>query len=410
MADERPFINFHRPCIGDEEIEEVVACIRSGWLTTGSRARRFEEDFKNYIGAKFAVAMNSCTAALHLALEAIGLQAGDLVLVPTMTFGATAEVVRYFDAIPVFVDSNPDDFCMDMGHAAQILEKIASSSEIKGLKTKSARRVKAIIPVHFGGRPADIVNCKKLCRNFDLRLIEDCAHVCPAYYRREDGTNAMAGSEADIACYSFYANKTITTGEGGMATTDNEAWADRMRVMSLHGISKDAWKRFTRSGSWFYEIVAPGYKYNITDIAASIGIHQLRKADIFFQERRRIAALYDSIFGKEEDIAIVSERAGTSSSCHLYCIRVPAKIRNTLIEDLKERAIGTSVHYVPLHMHPYYRERYGFSEGDFPVSEKLYSESVSLPIYPGLGDSEIEYIAGNVISCVKKLLAKGCGA
>ncbi len=389
------YISFHRPCIGQEEIDEVIECLKSGWLTTGGRAKKFEEDFSSYVGAKFSVAMNSCTAALHLALEAIGVGEGDLVLVPTMTFAATAEVVRYFNAIPVLVDSHEDDCCIDMSAAREILEKLRKSERVKGVPKKHGL-VKAIMPVHFGGRPADIVRCRELCSEYGIRLIEDCAHVCPAFYKNAEDKWVMAGTEADIACFSFYANKTITTGEGGMATTNKQEWADRMRVMSLHGISKDAWKRFTKSGSWFYEIIAPGYKYNITDIAASVGIHQLKKADAFWNERCRIAEKYGRLFDGVEGILTPSEKKGTKSSWHLYGIRVNSKIRNHLIDILKEKNIGTSVHYIPLHMHPYYRDKYGFKIGDFPISEKLYAESVSLPIYPGLSDEDINTVAESV--------------
>lgn len=400
--EENDFISFHRPCIGQEEIDEVVACLKSGWLTTASRAKKFEEEFAKFVGANFAVALNSCTAALHLALEAIGIQKDDIVIVPTMTFAATAEVVRYFDAIPVLVDCNESDFCLNMSAVQEILERISRGEKVPGI-SQSHGPCKAVIPVHFGGRPADIPTCKALCERYGLNLIEDCAHVCPAYYTDKNGKKIMAGSEADIACWSFYANKTITTGEGGMATTNRQDWADRMRIMSLHGISKDAWKRFTRSGSWFYEIIAPGFKYNITDIAASLGIHQLEKAMRFWELRKAIAAKYNMFFKDAPHILPVSEREGTESSWHLYSIRVPAKIRNRLIDLLKERGIGTSVHYIPLHLHPYYREKYGFVGGEFPVAEKLYSETISLPIYPDLKDSQVQRVAETVIKTVSEL-------
>jgi len=227
------YIPFFKPSIGDEEIRDVTEVLKSGWLTTGKFAKQFEADFAEYMGAKYAVALNSCTAALHLALEAVGLKEGELVLVPTMTFAATAEVVRYFNAIPVLVDCNESDFCMNMDQVEEILEKLDKGVAVKGVPTDH-KGVKAIVPVHYGGQAVDVTKCLQLCRKYGLKLIEDCAHCCPAYYKDSNDEWKMVGSSADIACYSFYANKTITTGEGGMATTNDEELADRMRVMALH--------------------------------------------------------------------------------------------------------------------------------------------------------------------------------
>lgn len=393
-------IAFHRASIGKEEINEIIECIKSGWLTTGPRVKQFEAEFAKYIDAKFAIALNSCTAALHLALETIGLKENEIVLVPTMTFAATAEVVRYFNAIPVFVDSNQNDYCIDPNALRDTCERIVSGKKVKGLSAKHGA-IRAIIPVHFGGVPADMNKIAKIANANGAKIIEDCAHACPAYYENAKGKLVKAGSEADIACYSFYANKTITTGEGGMALTNNPEYEERIRIMSLHGISKDAWKRFTASGTWRYEIIAPGYKYNMPDIMAAIGIHQLRKADYFLEGRRKVANLYkEMLCDISDNLSLPSEREGTKSSWHLYPVRVlrdKNKIgRDKFIEKLKERGIITSVHYIPLHLHKYYREKYGFSEGDFPVSEKLSGECVSLPIYPSLKTSEIEYISENI--------------
>jgi perosamine synthetase len=393
------FISFFRPSLDSEEINEVTECLKSGWLTTAKRAKQFEADFAEYIGGKYAVALNSCTAALHLALDAVGLQENELVLVPSMTFAATAEVVRYFNAVPVLVDCNEDDLCMDMDHAAEILEKIQKGEAVKGVSDTANRKVRAIIPVHYGGQVADVIKCRELCDKYGLFLIEDCAHCCPSYYQEGDEWQ-MVGKSADIACFSFYANKTITTGEGGMAVTNNEEWADRMRVMSLHGISKDAWKRFSREGSWYYEIVAPGFKYNMTDIAAAIGIHQLKKANEFFEARKRVAAKFSARLAGVPGIITPVEKATRKHSWHLYIIRVdspPSGLgRNEFIESLKEAEIGTSVHYIPLHFHPYYRDRYGFEENDFPVTAKLFSQIISLPIYPRLSDEQIDRICDAV--------------
>ncbi len=395
MTKKMEFINFHRPAIGSEEIKEVTDCLKSGWLTTGMRTKQFETEFAKYTGAKFAVALNSCTAALHLALEALGLKAGELVLVPTMTFAATAEVVRYFNAIPVLVDCHENDFNIDFFKAEKIIKDINAGRKVSGVPKKHGS-LRGIIPVHFGGHPVDVAEALRLKKKYNLFIVEDCAHCCPAYYRDSSGKMKMAGRGADIACYSFYANKTITTGEGGMATTDNEKWADRMRVMSLHGISRDAWKRFTKSGSWFYEILEPGFKYNLTDIASAIGIHQLRKADKFMKERKKIADYYGSRLKGVPGLALPSQKNGFLHSWHLYEIRVDSNVtgihRNEVIEKLKENNIGSSVHYIPLHLHPYYREKYGLKKGDFPNAEKLYDQCLSLPIFPGLKKSELDRI------------------
>jgi perosamine synthetase len=398
MSDD-DYIRFFKPSIGEDEINEVVDCLKSGWLTTAKRAKQFEADFAQYMGFKHAVALNSCTAALHLALEAVGLKEGELVLVPTMTFAATAEVVRYFNAIPVLVDCNEDDFCMDMDHAEDILKKLGNGEKIKGVPEDHGK-VKGIMPVHYGGQVADVLKCRALCDKYGLFMVEDCAHTCPAYYKDKDGNWQMVGATADIACFSFYANKTITTGEGGMATTNNHEWADRMRVMSLHGISKDAWKRFERSGSWYYEIVAPGFKYNMPDTAAAIGVHQLKKADSFWNERKKVAELFSEKLAGVEGVIIPSEKENRKHSWHLYIIRVdspPSGInRDDFIKKLGENGVGSSVHYMPLHMHPYYKEKLGVEPEDFPVAQKLFNQIVSLPIYPGLTDAEIDKICDTV--------------
>ncbi|MBN1863870.1 MAG: DegT/DnrJ/EryC1/StrS family aminotransferase [Victivallales bacterium] len=393
MKEETEFISFFKPCIGDEEIADVTECLRSGWLTTGKFAKQFEADFASYMGAEFAVAVNSCTAALHLALEAVGLGEGDLVLVPTYTFAATAEVVRYFNATPVLVDSRMDDFNMDMGKARETILRVASNEKVAGVP-EGHNGFKAMIPVHFAGQAVDVKRCADLCSEFGLKLIEDCAHCCPARYLDADGSWKTVGSSADIACYSFYANKTITTGEGGMALTNNEQWADRMRVMSLHGISKDAWKRFSKEGSWYYEITSPGYKYNMSDVAAAIGVNQLKKSDSFHAARKRIAAEFTERLSGIPGIVLPVEREDVEHSWHLYIIRIEENIcgisRNAFIEKLKNAGIGSSVHYMPLHMHPYYAGKYGYEPDSFPVAKSLYQGAVSLPIYPGLSDQAID--------------------
>ena len=380
-------IPFFRPNITEDEIAEVVDCLRSGWLTTGPRTKRFEAEFAAYVGAKHAVALNSATAALHLALEAIGLGRGDVVLVPTMTFAATAEVVRYFDAKPILVDCREGDFNLDIADAHRRAEQAVA----EGL------RLRAIIPVHYGGQAADMAGIMALARKYNLRVIEDAAHCCPASYRADVASPwVKVGSESDVCCYSFYANKCITTGEGGMACTNDAQLADRIRVMSLHGISSDAWKRFSAAGSWYYEIVAPGFKYNLTDIASALGLHQLRRADAMRDRRAWVATRYQGLLQSEDGLVLPQSDANRLHSWHLYAIRLRLDRltvdRAAVMEQLKAAGVGASVHWIPLHLHPYYRATYGYQPQDYPVAAKLSSEIISLPIFPGMTEEEIQYV------------------
>jgi dTDP-4-amino-4,6-dideoxygalactose transaminase len=379
------FIPFHKPMIGEDEIRSVVETLRSGWLTTGSKVKRFEEDFARYVGAKHAVAVNSGTAALHLALDAVGIKEGDEVIIPTMTFTATAEVVLYFKAKPVLVDCQRDTFNLD-------------PTQIEAAITPKTR---AIIPVHMAGQPCDMDEILSIAKRHDLRVIEDAAHALPAGYHGQ-----AIGTIGDITCFSFYATKTITTGEGGMATTDNSEWAQRMRMMSLHGISHDAWKRYTKEGSWYYEVVSPGFKYNLTDIAAAIGIEQLKKCNEFWQARQRIATIYEKAFANIEEIQIPICRQDVQHAWHLFVIQLAlerlAINRNQFIESLRENEIGTSVHFIPLHFHPYYRATFGYKPGDFPNASRAFERIVSLPIYPGMSQADVEKVAGSVRNVVQR--------
>lgn len=377
------FIPFHKPSIGEDEIQAVVETLKSGWLTTGSKVKRFEEDFARYVGSKHAVAVNSGTAALHLALDAVGIKEGDEVIVPTMTFAATAEVVLYFKAKPVLVDCQRDTFNLD---PAQIEAVITS-------------RTKAIIPVHMGGQPCDMDEMLNIAKKYHLRIIEDAAHALPASYH-----GRKVGTIGDITCFSFYATKTITTGEGGMATTDNSEWAQQMRMMSLHGISHDAWKRYTKEGSWYYEILYPGFKYNLTDIAGAIGIEQLKKCDQFWQARKNIAMIYEKAFSEIEEVQIPVCRKDAQHAWHLFVIQLNLERlrinRNQFIEILQEKQIGTSVHFIPLHLHPYYRDKFCYKPGDFPNASAAFERIVSLPIYPKMTEGEVE----RVIEAVGKIV------
>jgi dTDP-4-amino-4,6-dideoxygalactose transaminase len=377
------FIPFHSPEIGDDEIQSVVDTLKSGWLTTGPKVKRFEDDFAKYIGCRHAVAVNSCTAAMHLALDAIGIREGDEVIVPTMTFAATAEVVVYFKANPVLVDCQPDTLNLDPD---QIEAAITS-------------RTKAIIPVHFGGQPCAMDRIQEIAKEYKLKVIEDAAHALPAGYR-----DRKVGAIGDITCFSFYATKTITTGEGGMSTTENDEYAERMRMMSLHGISKDAWKRYTAEGSWYYEVLFPGYKYNMTDVAAAIGIEQLKKCDRFWEARQRIAASYNEGFADLEEIQRPICGTELQHAWHLYVIQLKLDRlsinRTEFIEALKGNRIGTSVHFIPLHVHPYYRDTFGYRADDFPNAQAAFDRLVSLPIYPGLTESDVQ----DVIEAVRKIV------
>jgi perosamine synthetase len=382
---QREFIPFHVPQIDEDEIRSVVETLKSGWLTTGMKAKRFEEDFARYVGSCHAIAVNSCTAALHLALEAVGIQEGDEVIVPTMTFTASAEVVLYFKAKPVLVDCLPGSLNID-------------PDRIEGAITP---KTKAIIPVHFGGQPCDMGRILEIARRHNLYVIEDAAHALPAKY-----CGKTVGTIGDITCFSFYATKTITTGEGGMATTQNSEWAGRMRMMSLHGISHDAWKRYAKEGSWYYEVLRPGFKYNLTDIGAAIGIEQLKKCDAFGAARNHIAAAYGEGFSALPEIQTPGCEPDLQHAWHLYVIQLrPERLkitRDQFIEALKEYGIGTSVHFIPLHLHPYYRESFGYAPDDFPTASEIYQRIISLPIYPKMTEANIDHVIDAVGKVVQQ--------
>ncbi|MFQ5904729.1 MAG: DegT/DnrJ/EryC1/StrS family aminotransferase, partial [Candidatus Binatia bacterium] len=329
------------------------------------------------------IVVNSVTAALHLALEAIGITERDEVLVPTMTFAATAEVVLHLKAKLVLVDCERDTLNIDPDQ----IEKVITP------------RTRAIIPVHLGGHPCEMDRILEIARLHNLRVIEDAAHALPARYQGK-----TVGSIGDITCFSFYATKTITTGEGGMATTEQPEWAERMRSMRLHGISQDAWKRYTAEGSWYYEILAPGYKYNMADILAAIGIQQLKKCDQFYAMRKRYAAMYSEALSDLKELTLPHEEPTTQHAWHLYVIFLRLERltidRNRFIEELKARNIGTSVHFIPLHLHPYYQKTFGYKRGDFPDAEWIYDRCVSLPIYPAMTDKDADSVIEAVYDVV----------
>jgi perosamine synthetase len=389
-------IPFFRPNIEQPEIDEVVDTLKNGWLTTGPKTKQFEAEFAKYLQQTHAVAVNSCTAALHLALEAVGLQPGETVVVPTMTFAATAEVVRYFNGKPLLVDCRPSDFNLDVADAERRIAEALGRGD----------KIVAILPVHYGGQIGDMAGVARLAERHSLRVIEDAAHCCPAYSRAQAAAPWQpVGTGSAITCFSFYANKTITTGEGGMACTSINELAERMRIMSLHGISRDAWKRFTAEGSWYYEIVAPGFKYNLTDIASAIGLHQLRKADRLHRQRSHWADCYTRQLESVEELILPRVQPDRIHSWHLYVIRLKLdrlKIdRAQFITELKQRGIGTSVHWMPLHLHPYYRDKYGYRPEDLPQAGALYPEIISLPLYPDLTEATVDYVC----RAVKEIIA-----
>ena len=375
------FIPFHKPAIGEEEIRSVVETLRSGWLTTGPKVKTFEAEFARYTNSLHAVAVNSGTAALHLALEAVGIKSGDEVIVPTMTFTATAEVVIYLGAHPVLVDCRTDDLNIDVDR----------------IETAISNSTKAIIPVHIAGRPCAMDQILPIAQRHGLRVIEDAAHALPASHQ-----GRKVGSIGDITCFSFYATKTITTGEGGMATTENPEWAKQMRMMSLHGISLDAWDRYTERGSWYYEVLRPGYKYNMTDVAAALGIEQLKRCDDFYQARRRIADQYNEAFADIAEIQVPASGSDLQHAWHLYIIQLNLDRlsidRKDFIKALNSRSIGTSVHFIPLHLHPFYRDSFGYRPEDFPQASAVFKRIVSLPIYPIMTPAEIERVISTVQS------------
>jgi len=391
-------VPFFRPDIREQEVQEVVATLRSGWLTSGERVKRFEREFASAVGVSHALALNSATAAMHLAVDALGLGPGHAVLVPTMTFAATAEVVRYQGAIPVLVDCDRQTLNMDLADANHKMAQLDSLTQQvpKGLK------VVGIMPVHVGGMMVNMKAVRDFAEAHGLWIVEDAAHAFPAAWRtNSDGPWQRSGQgTADVTCFSFYANKTITTGEGGMAVTADEELADRMRLMSLHGLSHDAWGRYTGGGSWDYKIMAPGFKYNLTDIAAAIGIHQLARAEEMRQKREAIANTYAKALSDVDAVEMPPICANRIHSWHLFPVRLrleQLKIdRNQFIEELKRAGVGCSVHWRPLHLHPYYEQNFGWRAEDFPVATSEWQRVISLPIFPGMRTDEIDHVVETV--------------
>ncbi|MEN6406730.1 MAG: DegT/DnrJ/EryC1/StrS aminotransferase family protein [Thermoguttaceae bacterium] len=392
-------VPFFRPSVTDAEINEVVDCLRSGWLTTGPRTKRFESEFAAAVHGKHAVALNSATAALHLAVEALGLKAGQAVLVPTMTFASTAEVVRYLGAMPLLVDCDPVTLNMDLDDAERKIEQLR-----KGRTPLDASLpVVGVMPVHVAGLMMDMEAVQAFAQRHGLWVVEDAAHAFPAAYRpkgqstdwRRCGENTAA-----VSCFSFYANKTMTTGEGGMAVTDDEAIASRIRQMSLHGLSHDAWKRYAGNHAWDYRIAAPGYKYNLTDIASAIGIHQLARAETMREQRQTIARFFRKELADVTEIELPIDPADRIHSWHLFPIRLRLERlsidRNEFMVQLRERGVGCSVHWRPLHLHPYYEETFHWRPDQLPAMSAEWLRRVTLPLFQGMREDEYRYVAAVV--------------
>ncbi|MBC7185753.1 MAG: DegT/DnrJ/EryC1/StrS aminotransferase family protein [Calditrichaeota bacterium] len=378
------FLPFSPPAISEEEIAAVADTLRSAWITTGPKTKRFEQEFAAYIGAPAALALNSCTAGLHLALLALGIGPGDEVITTPMTFCSSVHVIEHVGARPVLADIVPDTLTID---PVRVAEGITP-------------RTRAIMPVHYAGHPADMDPLLELARQRGLYVIEDAAHALPASYRGQ-----RIGTIGDLTAFSFYATKNLTTAEGGMLTGAPEL-IERARILSLHGMSRDAWKRYDANGSWYYEVIDAGWKYNMTDIQAAIGLVQLQRLESMQRRRREVVAQYNAAFGQLDALQIPTERPDAESAWHLYVLRLNLDRltidRARFIEELRVRNIGTSVHFIPIHLHPYYRDKYGFQPEDFPVAYREYQRIISLPLYPRMSDQDVQDVIDAVVEIVKR--------
>ncbi|MDD5679705.1 MAG: DegT/DnrJ/EryC1/StrS family aminotransferase [Candidatus Omnitrophica bacterium] len=385
----KKFLVFGSPLIGRPEIDEVVSALKSGWLGTGAKVQKFERMFRDYKGVDFAMAVNSCTAALHLSMIAAGIKPGDEVILPTMTFAGTANAVIHAGAKPVFADCQGDTMNID---PEEIRRKITS-------------RTKAVIPVHFAGRPCDMDAIMHIAKKRNLKVVEDCAHAIEAeYHRRKTGTFG------DLGCFSFYVTKNITTGEGGMAITNNKEYEEKVKVLALQGMTKDAWQRFSDKGYRHYQVVASGYKYNMMDLVAAIGIHQLPRIDRYWKKRKMIWSRYNDAFAGLPVSVPLSAEKDTKHSYHLYTLLLEPRAlkigRDRFLDEMTKRNIGVGVHYVALHLHPYYQKTFGYKRGDFPNAERISDGTVSLPVSPKLSGADIEDVVCAVTDTIKSFSKK----
>ncbi len=382
-AQRSTFLPFSPPAISEEEIETVVETMRSGWITTGPRTKKFEQTFATFLGVPDALAVNSCTSGLHLALALLNLQPGDEVITTPITFCCCANVIEQVGATPVLADVLPDTLTIDPA----------------SVEAAVTPRTKAIMPVHFAGHPAEMDELLELARVHQLTIIEDAAHALPAAYRGQ-----RIGTIGDYTAFSFYATKNLTTVEGGMLVTPPGRMADA-RMLSLHGMSRDAWKRYSAEGSWFYEVVAPGFKYNMTDIQAAIGMVQLKRLAAMQERRQQIVAAYDAAFSAIDALEVPARRPYVEHAWHLYVLRLNLEQlridRAQFIDELKIRNIGASVHFIPIHLHPYYKDKYGWKPVDFPVAYQNYRRVISLPLHPNLSDEDVSDVIAAVLDTVK---------
>lgn len=389
------FLQFSPPLIGDAEINEVVDTLRSEWITTGPKVRRFEEDFAQFVHAPNALAVSSGTAALHLALLALGIGAGDAVITSPLTFCSAVHVIEHVGATPILSDVEPDTLNLDPD---AIRGKIETTQRDLGL------RVRAIMPVHLYGHPCDRDSVLKIAAEYNLAVIEDAAHSLPAFYKgRPIGSLSATDSIPVLTCFSFYATKNLTTAEGGMLT-GHKGLLEQARRWSLHGMSRDAWKRYGANGSWAYDVVCPGYKYNMTDIQAALGLHQLKKLRQSHARRGAIVQRYNAAFARREELELPAERSDVQHAWHLYVLRLNLNCtgisRDQFLDAMRSRNIGCSVHFIPVHLLQYYREKYRFAPEDFPVALRAYQRMVSLPLSARMSDQDVD----DVIAAVADIL------
>jgi dTDP-4-amino-4,6-dideoxygalactose transaminase len=378
------FLNFSSPVLGPEEREDVDAVLRSQWITTGPQVRRFEEEFAERVGAPHALALSSCTAGLHVALAALGVGPGDEVITTPMTFCATANVVEQVGARPVLVDIDPVTLQIDPA----------------GVEAAMTPATRVLLPVHYTGHPCDMDALCGLARGRGVRVVEDAAHALPARYG-----GRTVGSIGDLTAFSFYATKNLTTAEGGMLTGSDGELLERARGWSLHGMSRDAWKRYEQGGGWRYEVLFPGFKYNMTDLQAALGLRQLARLDGFQRRREAIVARYHEAFGGHDSLQIPVTGPNVEHAWHLYVLRiVPGTLRigrDRFIDELAARNIGTGVHFIPVHVHPYYRDRYGWRPEDFPVAHDAFERMLSIPLHAGLTDRDVEDVIEAVLDVAR---------